>query len=305
MLFFCAVPGQGSACVALAVMAGIGFVVLAWNTWKEDRGWLVVIVCGVLWLLGVSFYFYEPISGMTVPPMQWGYPRTVEGFFHALSRGQYERANPTDVVHDPMHFLQQLGLLISGLAGSFSWVFLFVALVPFFFLLKMQKRERAWIICLTAIYFCVGIMLTVLMNTTPDRQSAEENKVFFTASHAVVAVMIGYGLALLSSYMATHYRSFRSVGLMLGAITLLPALVVLYRRSRHHLLRRRRRDDLSKNPLPVFEHGRGVCAGGAGRALVHKTRKPATPADDDFLVWMFGGTALLFLGDCDVSGIFR
>ena len=77
----------------------------------------------------------------------------------------------------------QLGLLISGLAGSFSWVFLFVALLPFFFLLKMQKRERAWIIGLTAIYFCVGILLTVLMNTTPDRQSAEENKVFFTASH--------------------------------------------------------------------------------------------------------------------------
>ncbi len=61
-------------------------------------GWLVVIVCGVLWMLGVSFYFYEAISGMTDPPMQWGYPRTVEGFFHALSRGQYEKANPTDVL---------------------------------------------------------------------------------------------------------------------------------------------------------------------------------------------------------------
>ena len=294
LLFLSAVPGNGSACVALAVMAGVGFVVLAWNTWKEDRGWLVVIICGVLWLLGVSFYLYEPISGMTVPPMQWGYPRTVEGFFHALSRGQYERANPTDLVHDPMHFLLQLGLLISGLAHSFSWVFLFVALVPFFFLLKMQKRERAWIISLTAIYFCVGILLTVLMNTTPDRQSAEENKVFFTASHAVVAIMIGYGLALLSSYMATHYRSFRSVGLMLGAITLLPALVVLY-------------------------DGVGTTFyGGVGAMTYQKTlflflsmvaafvlaalaahwfiKKTGTTPDDDFPGWMFGGTAVLFLG---------
>ena len=48
-------------------------------------------------VLGVSFYLYEPISGMTDPPMQWGYPRTVEGFFHALSRGQYEKANPTNI----------------------------------------------------------------------------------------------------------------------------------------------------------------------------------------------------------------
>ena len=294
LLFLCAVPGQGAACVVLALVAAATFGVLAWNTWKQDHGWLVVIVCGVLWLLGVSFYFYEPIAGMTDPPMQWGYPRTVEGFFHALSRGQYEKANPTDVLHDPMHFLQQLGLVISGLAGSFSWVFLFVALLPFFFLLKMQKRERAWIICLTAMYFCVGILLTVLMNTTPDRQSAEENKVFFTAGHAVVAIMIGYGLALLAAYMATHYRSFRSVGLMLGAITLLPALVVLY-------------DGVGTtfyggvgamtylNTLFLFLSMTAafiLAALGANWFI----KKSKTNADDDFLVWLFGGGTLLLVG---------
>jgi tetratricopeptide (TPR) repeat protein len=295
MLFFCAVPGQGSACVALGLMAGIGFAVLAWNTWKEDRGWLVVIVCGVLWILGVSFYFYEPISGMTVPPMQWGYPRTVEGFFHALSRGQYERANPTDVINDPAHFLQQLGLVISGLAGSFSWVFLFVALVPFFFLLKMQKRERAWIICLAALYFCVGIILTVLMNTTPDRQSAEENKVFFTASHAVVAVMIGYGLALLSSYMATHYRSFRSVGLMLGAITLLPALVVLFDGVGTTFYGGVGAMTYQKTLLLFLSTVAAFVLAALAAHWFIKTRKSGAPGDDDFLVWMFGGTALLFL----------
>jgi tetratricopeptide (TPR) repeat protein len=293
LLFLCAVPGQGTGCVALALIAGVAFLVLAWNTWKQDNGWLVVIVCGLLWVLGVSFYFYEPIAGMTDPPMQWGYPRTVEGFFHALSRGQYERANPTDVLHDPTHFLQQLGLVISGLAGSFSWVFLFVALFPFFFLRKMQRRERAWIICLTAMYFCVGILLTVLMNTTPDRQSAEENKVFFTASHAVVAVMIGYGLALLAAYMATHYRSFRSIGLMLGAMTLLPALVVLY-------------DGVGTtfyggvgamtylNTLFLFLSMAGafVLAALGANWLIKKSK---SAAGDDFWVWMFGGGALLLL----------
>jgi tetratricopeptide (TPR) repeat protein len=294
LLFLCAVPGQGAACAALGVIALIAFGVLAWNTRKEDTGWLVVIVCGVLWLLGVSFYFYEAIAGMTDPPMQWGYPRTVEGFFHALSRGQYERANPTDVLHDPMHFLLQLGLVISGLAGSFSWVFLFVGLFPFFFLRKMQKRERAWIICLTAMYFCVGILLTVLMNTTPDRQSAEENKVFFTASHAVVAIMIGYGLALLAAYMATHYRSFRSVGLMLGAITLLPALLVLYDGvgttfyggvgAMNYL-----------NTLFLFLSMTAafVLAALAANWFIKKSK---SSPDDDFLVWLFGGGALLMLG---------
>jgi len=293
-LLLCAVPGNGSACAWLGFFSGIAFIVLAYLTWKQDLGWLIVIACGLLWILGVSFYFYEPISGMTVPPMQWGYPRTVEGFFHALSRGQYEKANPTDVVHDPMHFLQQLGLLISGLAGSFSWVFLFVALVPFFFLLKMQKRERAWIICLTAIYLCVGILLTVLMNTTPDRQSAEENKVFFTASHAVVAIMIGYGLALLSSYMATHYRSFRSVGLMLGAITLLPALVVLFDGVGTTFyggvgaLTYQKAFFLFFCMVAVF-----ILAAMAAHWFI---KKPQSPVDDDFPGWMFGGTAVVILG---------
>ena len=234
LLFACAVPGQGAACAMLALVAGIAFGVLAWNTWKQDHGWLVVIVCGLLWALGVSFYFYEAIAGMTDPPMEWGYPRTVEGFFHAISRGQYEKANPTDVLHDPTRFIMQLGLLISGLAGSFSWVFLFIALLPVFFLLKMQRRERAWIICLSAIYFCVGILLCVLMNTTPDRQTLDESKVFFTASHAVVAILIGYGLALLSAYMATHYAKFRFWGLLGGAIAAVLGLLGLWQATGSH-----------------------------------------------------------------------
>ena len=189
--------------------------------------WKSVIFMGLLWILGASFYFYEPISGMTCPPMQWGYPRTVEGFFHAISRGQYEKASPTDVFADPMRFIMQLGLLIDGLSGSFSWVCLFIALLPLFFIFKMKNRERSWIIGLAAIYMCVGILLTVIMNTTPDRQAAEESKVFFCASHAIVAIMIGYGLALLSAYMATHYQKFRRWGLLGGGIALVLAFYCL------------------------------------------------------------------------------
>jgi len=44
------------------------------------RELLVVIAMGLVWVLGVLFYFYEPLAGMTCPPMQWGYPRTVKGF---------------------------------------------------------------------------------------------------------------------------------------------------------------------------------------------------------------------------------
>src|SRR6185369_8271948 len=208
-IFHCVGLGSIIACVWLAIQTGGIF-------WESK----IVIIAGICYALGAAFYFYEPISCMTDPPMQWGYPRTVEGFFHAISRGQYDKVHPTNLAADPMRFVLQLGILVSNLADSFSWVGLFVALLPFLFLFKMQKRELAWIVGLTAIYFCVGILLTVVMNTTPDRQTADEAKVFFTASHAIVTIMMGYGFALLASYMSTHYASFRIVGLALGIVTL-------------------------------------------------------------------------------------
>ena len=142
--------------------------------------WKPVVIMAVLWVLGVSFYLYMPVAGMTNPPMQWGYPRTVEGFFHALSRGQYEQPNPTNLFTEPVRFASQLGMLVEGVADEFTWVYMFIALVPFVFFFKMQKRERAWIIALTAMYICLGVLLMILLNPTPDRASADLIKVFFT-----------------------------------------------------------------------------------------------------------------------------
>jgi tetratricopeptide (TPR) repeat protein len=293
-----ALAGLDPVFIAIFHVVGIGSIAACvWLTAKTKAlgtETKVVILALVFWFIGVAFYFYEPLSGMTDPPMQWGYPRTVEGFFHALTRGQYEQAHPTDILHEKVRFLMQLGMLVSGLANSFSWGNLFLALMPFLFILKMQKRERAWIVCLAAIYICVGILLTVVMNTTPDRQSAEENKVFFTASHALVAIMIGYGLALLSAYMATHYRSFRFAGLMLGAITLLPALVVLYDGvgttfyGGVGLMTYQYTLFLFLSMVAAF-----VLAAMAAHWFIKNSK---SSPDDSFLGWMFGGAALLFVG---------
>ena len=213
-------------------LVGLGSIAiwiwLASKTKGLGGEWKAVLLMGLLWLAGASFFFYEPIAGMTNPPMQWGYPRTVEGFFHALSRGQYEKASPSDVIHDPGHFIVQLGILVSDIATEFNWVLVFVALVPLLFFFKMQKRERSWIIGLVAIYLCIGVLLMVLMNTSSDRQSAELNKVFFITSHGLIAIMIGYGMALTAAYLATHFVRIRVVGIMLGVVTIVPALITLY-----------------------------------------------------------------------------
>ena len=190
--------------------------------------WLPVLILGGLWLLGVSFYFYMPVSGMTNPPMQWGYPRTIDGFWHALSRGQYEQPNPTNLVTEPGRFVSHLGLLVSGVAHEFTWVYMFLALIPFVFYRKMQKRERAWIIGLSAMYFCLGVLLLILLNPTPDRATSDLVKVFFCNSHTIVAALIGYGLALTATFMATHYKSFRLWGLIGGAVAVVLGGICLW-----------------------------------------------------------------------------
>ena len=128
----------------------------------------------------------------------------------------------------------QLGILVSDIAGEFNWVLVFVALVPLLFFFKMQKRERSWIIGLVAIYFCIGVLLMVLMNTSPDRQSAELNKVFFITSHGIVAIMVGYGMALIAAFMATHYAVFRRWGLLGGAIAALLGMYCLWDATGKH-----------------------------------------------------------------------
>jgi len=211
-----------------------GCIILTIQTKKFLTEWWPCLVMGGLFALGVSFYFYEPIAGMTDPPMQWGYPRTVEGFFHALSRGQYEKANPSNPFSDPSRFIMQMGLLIWDVAGEFNWVLVFIALVPLLFFFRMQKREQSWIIGLIAIYLCIGALLMVLMNVTPDRQTSELNRVFFISSHGIVAIMVGYGMALIAAFMATHYTSFRGWGLVGGAFAAILGVYCLWDATGKH-----------------------------------------------------------------------
>ena len=128
---------------AVGIASIVACVWLTIQTASIATEWKAVILMGVLWLAGASFYFYEPLAGMTNPPMEWGYPRTVEGFWHALTRGQYDKVNPTDIFHDFHHFLIELGMLVEGVADAFSWVYMFFALLPLlFYLQNAETRAR-------------------------------------------------------------------------------------------------------------------------------------------------------------------
>ena len=93
--------------------------------------------------------------------MNWGYPRTWEGFLHALTRGQYDKTNPTS---DLGRFADQMGMLFTGALDEFNLFYLLIGLVPFFFYPRMQKREQAWMQGLVGMYLCLAVLLIVLLN---------------------------------------------------------------------------------------------------------------------------------------------
>lgn len=79
--------------------------------------------------LGVAFYLYLPFASEQNPPMNWGYPRTWEGFLHAVGRGQYERVAPADIFSE--RFLIQLGLFLTDLRGQFTLPITLAGFLPF------------------------------------------------------------------------------------------------------------------------------------------------------------------------------
>jgi hypothetical protein len=130
----------------------LNFVVLALSYFLLPRGRTVAISFLML-ELGVAYYAFMPIvSDLRNPPMNWGYPRTWEGFQHAISRGQYEKISPADTFS--LQFIKQLGAYMKDLREQFTLLAAPLGFLPFvMWEIKIGARR------LKALY--VGIALTV------------------------------------------------------------------------------------------------------------------------------------------------
>ena len=186
-------------------------------------------VTALCWIAGAMLNFYMPLASMTNPPMNWGYPRTIQGFTHVLTRGQYDKITPTDSVTkflfdwngDRAFDGGQIGIFVTDVMDEFSLVYILLGLLPFAFLMRMQKRERTLLLGMSAVFVSLVTLLLVLLNPTGDQSNRHLNKVFFASAHLLVALGIGYGLALLAALLRCQFdRSARWL-LVGGAIALL------------------------------------------------------------------------------------
>lgn len=88
-----------------------------------------VAMCILALELGLLFYAYMPLASDFNPPMNWGYPRTWEGFKHAITRGQYEKIVPTPFFSH--RFVEQLIDYARDLRSQFTLPVAILGLLPF------------------------------------------------------------------------------------------------------------------------------------------------------------------------------
>ncbi len=183
----------------LCAIFSLMWLVLSVRTRSFFSEWKTTFVCVALFLAASSAYFLLPLFSMTTPPMNWGYPRTVEGFFHVLSRGQFESLNPTDSFGQ---LIKQLGVYGRIADDEFGIIYLIAAAIPFCLLHKISSPTRKWLVGLLTVWIFVSLLTLAGLNPSPDKENVELIKPFFAASHLMLAVFAGCGLIMIGAFFA-------------------------------------------------------------------------------------------------------
>jgi hypothetical protein len=159
--------------------------------------WRTVVGCIAAFLLGLAPYLYLPIASMTNPPMNWGYARTVGGFYHVISRGQYESIQLTS---EMTVFAKQVAFYGAVTVKEFGWPCLVIASIPWVFFRHTPRRVHAWLLALAVVYLCFTLLLIAVLNPVDHLDGRRALKVFFSASYVVLAVWVGFGLIELAAF---------------------------------------------------------------------------------------------------------
>jgi hypothetical protein len=161
--------------------------------------WRAALIASMLCVSALSLYFYLPFASMTNPPANWGYPRTVEGFYHMIGRGQFERLTPMSAIIERERFLAAVWQLSGETMRATGWIYLLPCIIPFFVLWKIRWRGRRWIIALGASFLLHSMLVLIMVNPPPDKAAWSMAILYFLPSQMLLTVWAGYGLVFLAS----------------------------------------------------------------------------------------------------------
>ena len=163
----------------------------------------------LLLLAGLLPYVYLPLAAARHPPMNWGLACTWEGFWHVVSRGQYEALVPLDPFAHPGVFFRDLAWYGRLLAAQFTAPLAALALVPVLALRRMGRRAQAAFLLVFVAWFCFAVVVLVGANPQRDVQNTWVARTVFLPSFALAALLIGAGWAILWNWIAGRARRLR------------------------------------------------------------------------------------------------
>jgi len=185
--------------------------------------WRLVAFLPFVIALGLVPYAYMPLASSTNPPMNWGYTRTLDGFYFSFNRSQYS-GSLSDMS------LSSLGTLMGtkpqkppqlpeqakpGEPGSlelvqnwtsFFWLqlmkaFSIVAIVgyfaSFFFVFRFPLPKRVWIYLLHIAFLLAAYLQPLTAHTKIDRGDWWTQMPYHTYTNLIFAILSGLGIGLL------------------------------------------------------------------------------------------------------------
>ncbi len=184
---------------ALTIFAALFAIV---KTKRVLTHWKPVLAACTFLTIATSTYFTVPILSMTNPPVNWANTRTVEGFLHALTRGQFEKFH----LFDGPSIVDQLAVVAKIAIDDLGWLNLFFAVIPLVFSRHFSGRLRTFLIALVVILITTTLLLIAVLNPNLDRQSVAMIRIYFAPAYIIVALFAACGLAIVAA-MATKPKT--------------------------------------------------------------------------------------------------
>ena len=199
--------------VLVGLVVAVATARLIAKTRRVMTEWKGTLGCAAAFVLGLTPYLYVPLSSMTNPPMNWGYARTTGGFFHVVSRGQYEGVAPAG---DAKTFAKQIGVYARSMATDFGWLYLPFAGVPWLAYRRLSQEQGRWMLASLSLFAGLTLLMIAALNPPLHSDGIRGIKVFFSASYVVLAIWAGCGLFVLAQSVGRLGRSGLACAAMLG-----------------------------------------------------------------------------------------
>jgi Protein O-mannosyl-transferase TMEM260-like/Tetratricopeptide repeat len=205
----------------------LGPVFLAFVVWFDRptmRSWRRYGLMLVLLAVGFSVHLYLPIRSRANPPMDWGNPETLRGFWDVFTRKQYQFII-TGNSRGFGRFLQQFSVFLGVYARQFTPWIGWLALLG---LAPLWRRGKARTMLLLGIFAVTVLSAILVPNFSIEKGDIWINTTYWIPAYLVAAVFLGAAVARVRS---AHPRIGNAAAVLLALATVLSPLLAHYWRN--------------------------------------------------------------------------